>query len=75
MPSMNAANVANTLSCGRSAANDRPSVISVAACSWMLISNEWPGGTSAAALPSFVEGLRSHDTKKHCDGYFFATAA
>src|SRR5262245_66285479 len=75
MPSTNAANVANAVNCGLSVTRDIPSVINVAACSWMLISNECPGATRAAALPSLVDGFRSHDTKKHCDGYFFATAA
>ncbi len=75
MPSKNAAKVAKTLSCGSRLLNDRPSAISAAACSWMLISNRWSRVTRPAALPSFVDGSRSHDTKKQLAGCFFATAS
>ena len=74
MPSMNAANVANTFNCGFMLENERPLVSSVAACSWMLISIEWPAGSMSAALPNLVDGFRSHDTKKQFCGYFFAMA-
>src|SRR6478752_6616822 len=73
MPSRNAPNVANTFSCGSWVANDSPSVISAEACSSMLISNRCVGWTSSAAFPNFVDGFRSHDTKKQRSANFFAT--
>ena len=75
MPSKNAAKVANTFNCGSRLLNDRPLVMSAAACSWMLISNRWSRGTRPAALPSFVDGSRSQDTKKQLSGCFRATAS